>query len=181
MSDGSISQDEIDALLSGGNSSSKSNGAATSSYAGVSKFVEGNVSSFSSKLSSATGVTANIVSSGVEEKDKEAFLKQVPDMVVATYIDFSGAMEGGHTFVLSEELARKIIELENHEKDVEIDDMGLSIISEGISQFVGAEVTALEQASLKGVVSSTPNTVHVPKAAINLPISKFLSVSYDVK
>ena len=187
MSDGSISQDEIDALLSGGGSSSAAAPSPSkpvtiqAGFDGLGKFTAGNTPSFSAKLSTATGASASISLSAVEEKEKEGFLKQLPDMVVATYIDFSGMMQGGHTFVLSEALAKKIIELENHEKDVEIDDMGLSIISEGISQFVGAEVTSLETASLKGVVSRTPNSVHVPKAALNLPLVNFMSVAYSVK
>jgi len=186
MSDGSISQDEIDALLSGGSSpapapSSSKAVVIQAGFDGLAKFTAGNAPSFSAKLGTATGASASISRASVEEKEKESFLKQLPDMVVATYIDFSGMMQGGHTFVLSETLAKKIVELENHEKDVEIDEMGLSIISEGISQFVGAEVTALEAASLKGVVSSTPNSVHVPKAALNLPLSNFISVSYSVK
>ncbi|MGP1415398.1 MAG: flagellar motor switch protein FliN [Treponema sp.] len=183
MSDGSISQDEIDALLSGGNSSPAPSKATViqAGFDGLAKFTSGNAPSFSAKLATATGASANISMIALEEKDKESFLKRLPDMVVATYIDFSGMMQGGHTFVLSEALAKKIIELENHEKDVEIDEMGLSIISEGISQFVGAEVTALEAASLKGVVSNTPNSVHVPKAALNLPLANFMSIAYNVK
>lgn len=187
MSDGSISQDEIDALLGGGSSSSSSSSKVASSvgiapgYEGLSKFVDGNLPQFSSKLGTATGSTASVVKAGIEVKEKDAFLKQLPDMVVATYIDFSGSLQGGRTFVLSEELSKKIIELENHETDVEIDDMGLSIISEGISQFAAAELTSLEQAKLKGVESATPDSVHVPKAALNLPITNFVVVSYSVK
>jgi len=185
MSDGSISQAEIDALLGGGSSSSTATpsggGVGGQSFDGASKFVDGNILQFSSKLGVATGSTANFVKIAVEEKEKDVLLNELPDMVVATYIDFAGAMQGGHTFVLSEDLAKKIIELENHEESVEIDDMGLSIISETASQFVGAELTALEQAGLKGVESGTPQANHVPKAATNLPITKFLAVSYDVK
>ena len=182
MSDGSISQDEIDALLSGGSSSSTSKkGDIAKGYEGFAKFVEGNIPEFSSKLGTATGSAVSFSNAGVEEKTKDPFLKALPDMVVAAYIDFSGSMQGMHTFVLSEDLAKKIIELENHESDVEIDDMGLSIISEGMSQFVGSQLTALDKASLKGVASNTPNTVYVPKAAINLPITNFIAVSYVVK
>ena len=183
MSDGSISQAEIDALLGGGSSSSSGDagGSDVQAFAGVSKFIDGNISQFSAKLGVATGSTADLVKIAVEEKEKDAFLEQLPDMVVATYIDFSGAMQGGHIFILSEDFAKKIIELVNHEENVEIDDMGLSIISESASQFVGAELTALEQAGLKGVESATPTANHVPKAATNLPITKFLAVSYDVK
>ena len=127
MSDGSISQAEIDALLGGGSSSSTAtpsgSGVGGQSFDGASKFVDGNILQFSSKLGVATAATASFVKTAVEEKEKDSFLQELPDMVVATYIDFAGMMQGGHTFVLSETLAKKIIELENHEKDVEIDDM----------------------------------------------------------
>ena len=184
MSDGSISQAEIDALLGGGSSSSgaaDAGGAGTKGFGGVSKFVDGNISQFSSKLGVTTGSTASFTKNAVEEKEKDAFLQMLPDMVVVAYIDFAGTMQGGHTFILAEDFAKKIIGLVNHEENVEIDDMGLSIVSESASQFVGAQLTALEQAGLKGVESSTPTANHVPKAAVNLPITQFLSVSYDVK
>ena len=75
MSDGSISQDEIDALLSGGSSSSTSSPSPSkemvvqAGFDGLAKFASGNVPSFSTKLGSATSASASISLLAVEERE----------------------------------------------------------------------------------------------------------------
>ena len=102
-------------------------------------------------------------------------------MAVATLIDFSGAMAGDHAFMMSPELAKKIVSLVNHEDNVEIDDMALSVISETIAQYVGTELSYLERAGLTGVASSPAESSHVPKAMMRLPQRNFVSVTYNVQ
>mgnify|MGYP000558704654 CR=1 FL=1 len=78
MSDGSISQAEIDALLGGGSSSSSDvGGAGGQSFEGVSKFVDGNISQFSSKLGVTTGSTASFTKSAVEEKENDVIVEVI--------------------------------------------------------------------------------------------------------
>ena len=90
-------------------------------------------------------------------------------------------MTGDHAFMMTPELAKKIVSLVNHEDNVEIDDMALSVISETIAQYVGTELSYLERAGLTGVASSPAESSHVPKAMMRLPQRNFVSVTYNVQ
>lgn len=189
MSDGSISQDEIDALLSGVGGG----GIASAPAAGVGddlaafkktamlQFTKENIPGLSSNLESMTGKTVSISEPVIELSDREAFLRKVSEMTVATLIDFSGSMSGDHAFMMSPELAKKIVSLVNHEDNVEIDDMALSVISETIAQYVGTELSYLERTGLAGVSSSPAESSHVPKAMMRLPQRNFVSITYNVQ
>ena len=187
MSDGSISQDEIDALLSGvgggGITSAPAAGAgddlAAFKKTALLQFTKENIPGLSSNLESMTGKTVSISEPVIDFSDRETFLRKVSEMAVATLIDFSGAMAGDHAFMMSPELAKKIVSLVNHED--EIDDMALSVISETIAQYVGTELSYLERAGLTGVASSPAESSHVPKAMMRLPQRNFVSITYNVK
>ena len=189
MSDGSISQDEIDALLSGvgggGITSAPAAGAgddlAAFKKTALLQFTKENIPGLSSNLESMTGKTVSISEPVIDFSDRETFLRKVSEMAVATLIDFSGAMAGDHAFMMSPELAKKIVSLVNHEDNVEIDDMALSVISETIAQYVGTELSYLESAGLTGVASSPAESSHVPKAMMRLPQRNFVSITYNVK
>ena len=189
MSDGSISQDEIDALLSGvgggGIASAPAAGAgddlAAFKKTAMLQFTKENIPGLSSNLESMTGKTVSISEPVIDFSDRETFLRKVSEMAVATLIDFSGAMAGDHAFMMSPELAKKIVSLVNHEDNVEIDDMALSVISETIAQYVGTELSYLERAGLTGVASSPAESSHVPKAMMRLPQRNFVSITYNVK
>ncbi|MGI5064750.1 flagellar motor switch protein FliN [Treponema putidum] len=189
MSDGSISQDEIDALLSGVGGGGITPAPAAGSgddltsfkKTALLQFVKENVPGLSSNLESMTGKNVSISEPVIEFSDRENFLRKVSEMVVATLIDFSGAMAGDHAFMMSPELAKKIVSLVNHEDSVEIDDMALSVISETIAQYVGTELSYLERAGLTGVSSAPAESLHVPKAMMRLPQSNFISVTYNMQ
>ena len=189
MSDGSISQDEIDALLSGvggGGIAPASAAGAGDDLASFKKnallqLVKENIPGLSSNLESMTGKTVNISEPMIEFSDRETFLKKVSEMVVATIVDFSGSMAGDHAFMMSPELAKKIVSLVNHEDNVEIDDMALSVISETVAQYVGTELSYLERSGLAGVTSLPSESSHVPKAMMRLPQRNFVSITYNIK
>ncbi len=188
MSDGSISQDEIDALLSGvgGSGGALAGGAAgekLSSFkqSALAQFVNGNTPGLASNLESMTGKTVTVSEPVIELTGRDTLLQKVSEMAVATLVDFSGAIEGDHVFVMSPDFAKKIVSLVNHEENTDIDDMGLSVISETVAQYVGAELTALESAGLKGGASEPSESLHVPKAMIRLPQRNFIGITYDIK
>lgn len=189
MSDGSISQAEIDALLSGvgggstGAELSEAGGEGLSPFkqSAIVKFVKGNTAGLSSNLESMTGKSLTISSPTVELIEREGFLKKVPEMVVASLIDFSGSLSGDHVFVISPELSKKIVSSVNHEDTTELDDMALSVISETIAQYASTELTALDAAGLHGVTSNPAESLHVPKAMIRLPQRNFTCITYAIE
>lgn len=190
MSDGSISQDEIDALLSGvsGLSAASSPSAGTeggglSSFKqnALLKFVNGNIPGLSSNLESMTGKNISVSDPIIELTERESFLQKVSEMVVASLIDFSGALSGDHIFVMPPDFAQKVVSAVNHEDNSAIDDMALSVISETVAQYAGTEVTALESSGLPGVTSNPAESLHVPKAMLRLPQRNFICITYTIQ
>ena len=182
MSDGSISQNEIDALLSGmgGSGSAPAGGAFTPAHQeALQKFFDGNVSALSANLDSMTGKTVPVSNPVIELSSRESFLQKVPDMAVAVTIDFDGALTGDHLFVLAPEFAEKLVSLVNNEESVTIDDMALSVISETIAQYVGKEISAFDAQDIKGVTNLPAEAHHVPKAMVRLS-QDFALLTYSV-
>ena len=182
MSDGSISQNEIDALLSGmgGSGSAPADGALTPArQEALQKFFDGNVLALSANLDSMTGKTVSVSNPVIELSGREAFLQKVPDMAVAVTIDFDGALTGDHLFVLAPEFAEKLVGLVNNEESVTIDDMALSVISETIAQYVGKEISAFDGQDIKGVTNMPAEAHHVPKAMVRLS-QDFALLTYSV-
>ena len=182
MSDGSISQNEIDALLSGmgGSGSAPADGALTPArQEALQKFFDGNVLALSANLDSMTGKTVSVSNPMIELSSRESFLQKVPDMAVAVTIDFDGALTGDHLFVLAPEFAEKLVSLVNNEESVTIDDMALSVISETIAQYVGKEISAFDAQDIKGVTNLPAEAHHVPKAMVRLS-QDFALLTYSV-
>lgn len=182
MSDGFISQNEIDALLSGmgGSGSAPADGAFTPArQEALQKFFDGNVLALSANLDSMTGKTVSVSNPVIELSGREAFLQKVPDMAVAVTIDFDGALTGDHLFVLAPEFAEKLVGLVNNEESVTIDDMALSVISETIAQYVGKEISAFDGQDIKGVTNMPAEAHHVPKAMVRLS-QDFALLTYSV-
>ena len=181
MSDGSISQNEIDALLSGmGDSGTASEGTFASTQQEVlQKFFDGNVPALSSNLDSMTGKTVSVSNPVITLSGRENFLQKVPDMAIAVTIDFDGALTGDHLFVMAPEFAEKLVSLVNNEENVTIDDMALSVISETIAQYVGKEISAFDGEDIKGVTNMPAEAHHVPKAMVRLS-QDFALLTYSV-
>lgn len=187
MSDGSISQDEIDALLAGVDMGGM--GAASAAptaqmndgqTAALQKFVADCVPALKSNLESMTGKSIDFGMPTIETMKRDSFLRKIPEMVVGCVIDFSEGLAGDHLFVLAPEFAQKVVSLVNHEQNAELDEMSLSVISETISQHVGIELTALDKAGLKGVANNPAESVHVPKAMVRFPQQDFAVFTYPV-
>jgi len=187
MSDGSISQDEIDALLAGvdmggmGAAPAAASERLNDSQSGaLQKFLGSNVPGLKANLESMTGKAVEFGNPSVEVMKRDGFLRKIPEMVVGTLIDFNQALVGDHLFILAPEFAQKIVSLVNNENNAELDEMSLSVISETISQHSGMEITALEKAGFKGVANNPAESVHVPKAMVRFPRDDFAVFTYPV-
>lgn len=188
MSDGALSQDEIDALLAGVDSSSlgmptpaPGGGINDQSRALLQDYLVSTVQTQSSNLSMMTGTNVIMQLTQVDGVNRESFLQKVPDMVVAVKADFTSGFPGEHLFVLSEEGAKKIASLMNKEENIELDDMALSVISEIISQLTGTQITTLsEKTGNKSIASISPEATYVPKAVVALPNGDFARVTYQL-
>ncbi|HKL86974.1 MAG TPA: flagellar motor switch protein FliN [Treponemataceae bacterium] len=187
MSDGSISQDEIDALLAdvdmggiGGASASHSNKLNDAQLSALHTYVSGNVPGLQSNLDSMTGKDTSIANPIIEVMKRDSFLRKIPEMVIGCVLDFNTALIGDHIFILSQDFAQKLVSLVNNEDNAELDEMALSVISETVSQFVGIQLTALEKAGFKGVANNPAESVNVPKAMVRFPQQDFIVITYPI-
>ncbi|NLW76742.1 MAG: flagellar motor switch protein FliN [Methanomicrobiales archaeon] len=189
MSDGAISQDEIDALLSGvdigglgsaGFPSSKSNEKQLNT-APLAEFSSDVASVLADSLTTMTGADFTVGTPVVEQVNRDQLLRKIPEMIVGVTADFSEGLSGDHLFLLAPEFAQKLAGLINKEDSPELDDMALSVISEIVSQHSGSEITKLSQTGkFPGLNSNPAEAVHVPKAMVRYPSNNFILISYPV-
>lgn len=181
MSDGTISQSEIDALLSGVDVGGLSSGPSSNvnvDTATLTKFAEGLKDKAVANLNGMTGASFEIGAPSVEAMDRDQLLAKLPEMVVAVMADFNAGLKGDHLVLMAPEFAQKITGLVNKEENAELDDMALSVIGEFISTHTGSEITDLS--SIAGLASNPPEAVHVPKAMVRIPQGTFALFSYPM-
>ncbi len=185
MSDGAISQEEIDALLSGVDVGGLNNSSFTTAAPVakdldkecLKKFASGNAGSLAASLESMTGEHFDVGDVEVEVVNRDGLLRKIPEMVVAVLSDFTAGLSGDHLFILAPEFAQKVAGLANKEEAPELDDMSLSIISELVSQHSGAEITAL---NMPGLECSPASANYCPKAMVRFPQNDFVLMTFPV-
>jgi len=195
MSDGALSQDEIDALLAGVDSSSlggmgggapAATAAPPVSSAGfdrgaLEKFFSSTTSALSSNLSALTGASVSMVGPEVDAQTRDNFLSVLPSMATVVTANYTSGFPGEHLFIFPEESAKAIASLMTKEEDIQLDDMAMSVIGEVVSQMVGTQITALtDKTGNKSIAAASPTAANVPKAAAALPAGEFAVMAYQV-
>ncbi len=188
MSEGSISQEEIDALLSGvdvdglGSGGSFNSGsnvdidiATLNNFAGTIK------DKLAEVIKNMTQKDASSTSPTVESLGRDQFLAKLPEEVVAVMADYSSGLSGDHLFLISPEFATKLVGYINQEENPTLDDMALSVISELVSSHSGAEITELSKdGKLPGLATNPPEAVKEPKAVVRMPLGTFACFTYPL-
>jgi len=195
MSDGALSQDEIDALLAGVDSSAMggslggSMGGAPAAVAPAANFDQGTLERFystttnalSANLSALTGAQVTLLGPQASASSRDSFLSQLPDMVTVIQANYTSGFPGEHTFILPESSARAIASLMTKEDNIELDEMAMSVIGEVVSQISGTQITALtDKTGNKSIAASSPSAANVPKAVAALPSGDFAVLSYNL-
>jgi flagellar motor switch protein FliN/FliY len=191
MSDGALSQDEIDALLAVVDSSSLGGVAPAAAAVAVGGndadrqalqgFLSSTVDALSSNLSMMTGATVSLRGPQVVFTGRDNFLIQIPDTVTVVKADFSSGFPGEHIFIFPESTAKAIAGLMNHEENIELDQMAMSVIGEAVGTIVGSQITALTgKTGNKSIANIPPEAANVPKAVAALPGGEFASAVYQL-
>ena len=188
MSEGSISQEEIDALLSGVDVGGLGSSGSFTSAPDVSIDVP-TLQTFAGKIKdkladvikNMTEQDTSADSCNVEALDRDQLLAKIPEVCIAVMADYSAGLGGDHLFLMAPEFAKKLVGYINKEENPELDDMGLSVISEVIASHSGAEITELSATGkLPGLATNPPEAVSQPKAMIRMPQGKFALFTYPV-
>jgi flagellar motor switch protein FliN/FliY len=188
MSDGALSQAEIDALLAGVDSGG--GGAATAVAGGglsdaeqkaLEGFFSSTIDAHSSNLSKMTGSELHLSSPHLTVNGRDAFLEQLPETVTVVKVDFNSGFPGEHMFIIPEDGAKAIAALMNKEENIQLDEMAMSVLGEVVSQMVGYQITALsDKTGNKSIASVPPDATNIPKAVVALPAGDFIGVAYQL-
>jgi flagellar motor switch protein FliN/FliY len=176
MSDGSLSQDEIDALLQetesleietgfGGGSEPLSDEEKASFIA----LLEGVIDSQASNLSILTRKNVNLEKPTLELVMGEEILEQLPDEVVDVKLDFADAVQGEHSYLVDSATARAVAGLMMGQSGVELDDAALSAVAEALSQISGPVATEIGNQSAKTIQNAPPDFQLATKDKVRLP------------
>jgi flagellar motor switch protein FliN/FliY len=187
MSDGALSQDEIDALLTGVDSSGSgsavlaSAGGSDAERQALQSFLASTVDAQSSTLSMMTGSPVSIKGPEAFFINRDAFLAQLPDTVTVVNTKFTSGFPGEHLYLLPEAAARSIAGLMTKEENINLDDMAMSVIQEAVGNIVGSQITALTgKTGNRSIANAPPQAANVPKAAAALPGGNFFVASYQL-
>ena len=193
MSDGALSQEEIDSLLAGldtgGGGSKPAAMPGTAAGVPVSReaqffktILEGTASAQSQNLSMITGLEVTVGSPQVDQVQRDTVLQSVPEEVLAIQIDMTGGIPGEHQFILSKETAVRLASLANKDDSLtELDDMAVSAVAECVSTLTGTLITVFtDRTGNRSIQSASAEGNYVPKAMVRLPSGDFIRVVWPV-
>jgi flagellar motor switch protein FliN/FliY len=188
MSDGALSQAEIDALLAGVDSGMGGAPAAVANASlsqaeskALEEFFGSTAGTLSSNLSMMTGAQVKLSALQLTINGRDSFLAQLSDTVTVVKVDFNSGFPGEHLFLFPEDGAKAIASLMNKEENIELDAMAMSVIGEAVSTMVGSQITALaNKTGNKAISSIPPDVTNVPKAVVALPTGNFAGITYEL-
>ena len=189
MSDGSLSQDEIDALLQGGGGMdfgappAAAHAAPSLSPKDVQSFASllaGFTGSQGSNLSGMLGKGVTVEAPSAELISRAELMGRLPVDVVEVRIDFSGIAGGEHAYLLSPETATMVAGLMMGQEGVDLNEAALSALEEAGNTMAGSAVTELSD-RLGGSVSTTPGETHlVGREDLSLAEDYLVAVTYPM-
>jgi flagellar motor switch protein FliN/FliY len=189
MSDGSLSQDEIDALLQGGGGFDLDEAAPTE--AGVGGLAPGELAGFesilvsltdslASNLSGLVGTNVTISAPTVEEIANGSFVASLPPEIVQIGIDFTGSASGLHSLIFSPEIATAVAGLMMGQEEVELNEAALSALEEAGNTLAGAEATSFSEISGGDVGTAPGSSTTGASGDVAVPDGSFVKATYHV-
>jgi len=188
MSDGAISQDEIDALLSGvaidGLNSSGHVGKGPSYHIDVptlQKLADDLKPKLEENINKYTGASFSVGNPVVEVSDRDRVLARLPEVVISVVANYNEGIHGEHMYLLSPDFALKLFALVNNEEATDVDDMVLSVVSEIVATHISAQILVLEgSGKLSGLAYATPESSNESKAMVMFTQGEFAFTSYPL-
>jgi len=188
MSDGSLSQDEIDALLQGSGgmdfgsdepSAPSGGGGSQVDLDGLKRILAATVESQKSNLSMLVGKDVTITGPEMESGSGSDIAGSLGGDVVHIGLSFGGGVQGDHGYLMPESAALAIAGPMMGQDDVDLDDAALNALQEALSQVSGPVVTALADSSGKDIMSSPPTNEKGDPDTLILP-AQVVAARYTV-
>ncbi len=192
MSDGSLSQDEIDALLQGSGGmdfdepaepaqAPASPGLSVQDRKAFQRIIADTVETQASNFSMLVSKNVTMRKPTVDVVDAASLAEDLDEEVVQISMDLNDGIFGRHCYVMPLDGASHIAGAMMGQDDIELDDAALNAIQEAASQVSGPLLTALGDNVGATVMSESPQAVRAGKDEISLPGGDFVTVTYPVQ
>jgi flagellar motor switch protein FliN/FliY len=188
MSDGSLSQDEIDALLQGTDAIEMDTGAGPASSplsdgerAAFQEMLRGVTESQGSNLSILTGKTVTIGDPAVKARTPGELTSGQPEDVVDVRVDLTDGLQGEHSYIIPASVAGNIAGLMMGQPGGELDEASLSAVAEAISQITGTAATAIGNQVSRMVKTAPPDLRQAKRQQVRVPQGDYaVTVDYPI-
>lgn len=193
MSDGSLSQDEIDALLQGTDDVNYDTGSSgLESGAGSGSLSQQEISASLDLMNSASsniggalsamiGKQISLSNPRIESIDLNSLQNQISDEIVEVRIDYESGIVGEHYFILEIQLAQLIGGLMMGQEGNELTDASLSAVSEAVNIISGNSSNTIGTKIKKDLKPSPPVVSRKGKTALSLnKQAEYVKVLYDL-
>ena len=188
MSDGSLSQDEIDALLQGTDAIEMDTGAGPASSplsdgerSALQEMLRRITESQGSNLSILTGKTVSIGDPSVKVRAPAELLSGQPEDVVDVRVDLTDGLQGEHSYIVPATVAGTVAGLMMGQPGGELDEASLSAVAEAFSQITGTAATAIGNQVGRMVKTAPPDLRQAKRQQIRVPQGDFcVTVDYPI-
>lgn len=193
MSDGSLSQDEIDALLQGTEDiSTESFTPPVGGKKGDMLLSQNETMALQELLTSASvnvgGALGAMVSKNVklynpsiETATASDLKRQIPDNIVEVKMDYDSGLSGEHEYIIDTQLALVIAGLMMGQDTTELTEASLSAVSEALNTMCGNASTTIGNRIKKEIRTAPPMSENKNKANLSLQEGQnFVKVSYSL-
>ncbi len=192
MSEGSLSQDEIDALLQGSNMDAGGSQSAPSGGGGgeagltdqqkqtLTKIMAGISDSQASNLSGMIGENVTIESPKIEMVDASNIGGAFSGSLVEIKIPYSEGLSGFHSYLLPEDVATTIAGKMMGQDGVEMNEAALSALEEAGNTLAGSAATGLGDLVGSTVMNEPGETKTVSPDDVGVPPGQAVKISYPI-
>jgi flagellar motor switch protein FliN len=194
MSDGSLSQDEIDALLQGTDDVDSLGGGMSGAQDSASDLLsQAEHSSFLDLINSASenvgGALGAMIGRGVTLSNPRLEIinladlqNQLSDDIVEIKMDFEKGTVGEHSYIVDEDTAKVISGLMMGQESGDLTEASLSAVSEAMNVISGNELNTIGTTVKKELRNSPPTINKIGKNELSFsPTNDFVKVVYDFK
>lgn len=175
MSDGSLSQDEIDALLQETDNLEIDAGGsleallADAERARILKLLDGVAGAQASNLSILTRKSVSLEKPTLQVIGADEVAATLPEQLVDVRLDFSDGLRGEHSYILELSVAQTVAALMMGQTVVELDDAALSAVAEALSQMSGPVVSEIGNQISRTVKTAPPDFRKAGRDQVRLP------------
>lgn len=195
MSDGSLSQDEIDALMQGGLEMSFDDApmaaapvqevASVASIPvdlnGLSALYSQNINTLDNVLKMLLDNTSELSAPRVSASNRDDLLNTLSDEVVLIRADFADQVSGKHFYLLETDMAESMAGKMQGLAQAQLNEAGLEALSEAINNLSGATSTFLSGKTGKSVSCSISHASKLLKASISDLQDQFVKIVYPYR